>query len=296
MKLWVEYLKQPKTPDAQQAFADAVMIDDTANQYKFALLMRIIQTLAQSGAQDAAHTLMQKFLGLKFSDASSQDLLANLRPQMEQALALFQTSHTAYDQLRDIVLAIPPPLGRGGASGNGPPQPMDAPASWRDLNDPAQADLDLLTQADTRDGLLVTIRDHLPYGRYATQAFFDFANNLSADAAGNALRYQIFEAAQRTAASDDDRFFASLFVEIVDFDDPPTAAKGWAALAPARDAAKYPRTASFLQYYETLMKWRGGAAIDRWPHSARWTPRTWNPTSSAWPWTITSKPMIAPRW
>jgi hypothetical protein len=89
----------------------------------------------------------------------------------------------------------------------------------------------------------------------------DYAEALSFSPADADLRMKIFETVQQSARRDDDRFYAAMFTSIIDFDNPEIARQGWADLAPAR-TADYPKAAGFIQYYDTLMKWRTGEKVN----------------------------------
>ena len=49
--------------------------------------------------------------------------------------------------------------------------------------------------------------------------FLDYGEALPVDAANNTLRFQIFQTAQQQVTRDDDRFYAAMFSEMVDFDE-----------------------------------------------------------------------------
>jgi tetratricopeptide (TPR) repeat protein len=119
----------------------------------------------------------------------------------------------------------------------------------------------LLSLAEVRQGLLAIIRDRVSYGRHPLQPYLDYAEALTFSPADTDLRMKIFETVQHAAQRDDDRFYAAMFTSVIDFDNPEIARQGWADLAPARTSA-YPKAGGFIQYYDTLMKWRTGEKID----------------------------------
>jgi hypothetical protein len=185
-------------------------------------------------------------------DDSATEQFKELHDNMGPLIEQYRTTQPAYEALRAIVL-------KERAADAAAAQ---LPDRWKDLNDPEQPDLNLLTQDEARTGLLAVIRDRLPYGRHPLQVFLDYGGALPVDEADNALRCELFAAAQQNVTRDEDRFYAAMFTDLVDFDNPDLAQQGWAALSGGRAAAQYPKTADFLQYYSALMDWRAGNTVD----------------------------------
>ncbi len=170
------------------------------------------------------------------------EIASSLTPLLATARAV----RPAATALRELVLDANPQAAKA-----------EFPAAWTDLNDTETPDLSLLTEDEVRQSLLVVIRDQLPYGRHPLQVYVDYANSLTFSKDDAALRLALFETAQRLVIRDEDRFYSALFTSIVDFDDPDVARRGWEVLAPDR-AAEFPKASGFIQYYDTLMKWRTG--------------------------------------
>jgi hypothetical protein len=248
--LWMEYLASPTAPAAQRAFADKVLTHPKLSQADIVLVVRIIESLARAGAPDQAEAVYQK-LQLSPMDLAAMQQFQQLQANIGPLITQYRSTQPAFAALRQIVLDA-----EGAAA-----TAAQLPERWRNLNDATQPDLDLLTTAEARQGLLAVIRDHLPYGRHPLQVFLDYGQALPMDTASNALRFRLFEAVQSQVTRDDDRFYAALFADLVDFDDPDLARRGWSILAPSR-ADQFPRAAGFIQYYDTLMKWRTGSSID----------------------------------
>jgi len=251
MDLWLDYLAQAPEIGAQQAFADKLLARPKLNRFDLVLAVRVIETMARVGSPDAAQATLQKLQAMAMDDSATEqfkELRENMGPLIEQ----YRTTQPAYEALRAIVL-------KERAADVAAAQ---LPDRWKDLNDPEQPDLNLLTQDEARTGLLAVIRDRLPYGRHPLQVFLDYGGSLPVDEADNALRYELFAAAQVNVTRDEDRFYAAMFTDLVDFDNPELAQRGWAALSGGRAAAQYPKTADFLQYYNALMDWRTGNTVD----------------------------------
>ncbi len=249
--LWLDYLGQAPEIGAQQAFADKLLAHPKLNRFDLVLAVRVIETLARQGSPDAAQAVFTKLQAAAMDDSATEQfrgLRDNIGPLIEQ----YRNVQPAYEALRAVVL-------KERATDAAAAQLPDA---WKDLNDPEIPDLDLLTPAAARTGLLAVIRDRLPYGRHPLQVFLDYGEALPVDAADNALRFKLFQTAQAQVTRDEDRFYAAMFTELVDFDDPDLARQGWAALSGGNVAAQYPKTADFLQYYKTLMDWRAGETTD----------------------------------
>jgi hypothetical protein len=251
LDLWLEYLALPCDVAAQQAFVDKLLAQPKLNRFGLVLVVRVIEAMARLGAPDAAEAVFKKLQGAGMDD-SAQEQFHDLRDNIEPLIAQYRATQPAYEKLRAIVLEEQAK----------PAAAAQLPARWRDLNDPEQPDLDLLTMDEARQGLLTVIRDRLPYGRHPLQVFLDYGEVLPVDADNNALRFRLFEAVQQEVTRDDDRFYAAMFTELVDFDDVDMAKRGWAALATSENTSTYPKTADFLQYYNALMVWRGGSTLD----------------------------------
>ncbi|MGA2052720.1 MAG: hypothetical protein ABSH19_05350 [Opitutales bacterium] len=251
LDLWLEYLALPSDLAAQQAFVDKLLAQPKLNRFGLVLVVRVIETMARLGAADAAEAVFQKLQAAGMDD-SAQEQFHDLKDNIDPLIAQYRATQPAYERLRAIVLEE---RAQEAAA-------AQLPARWRDLNDSEQPDLDLLTQDEAREGLLTVIRDRLPYGRHPLQVFLDYGETLPVDAEDNALRLRLFETAQQQVSADNDRFYAAMFTELVDFDDEEMSRRGWEALAPSEDAASYPKTADFLKYYSTLMTWRSGGVVD----------------------------------
>ncbi len=248
--LWLDYLASPTTPGAQRAFADKVLAHAKLSQADIVLVVRIIESLARAGVPDGAEAVYQK-LQLSPMDLAAMQQFQQLQSNIGPLITQYRSTQPAYAALRQIVVDAAGPAAAA----------AQLPERWRNLNDSTQPDLDLLTKDEARQGLLAVIRDHLPYGRHPLQVFLDYGQALPMDAASNTVRFHLFEAVQTNVTRDDDRFYAALFADLVDFDDPDLARRGWTILAPSR-ADQFPRAAGFIQYYDTLMKWRTGSPID----------------------------------
>ena len=247
--LWDAYLAEPNTVAAQLAFADRVLALPVVHHASALLVAHIVNALASLNDVDSAQAVLDK-LGRAKLEAPALEAFNEMSTTFKTLLANYRSAQPAAVALRQLVLDATP----AAASAK-------LPAAWNDLNDTWTPDLSLLTQDETRQGLLVVIRDQLPYGRHPLQAFVDYANALTFNPDDAALRMKLFETAQKLANRDEDRFYAAFFTSIVDFDDPAVAARGWADLAPGR-AKDFPKTSGFIQYYDTLMKWRTGAGMD----------------------------------
>jgi tetratricopeptide (TPR) repeat protein len=248
--LWDDYLDQPNTVAAQQAFADKVLALSAIRHPSVLLLARIVTTLANLNAVDAARAVFAQLGQAKLVGEAAQDF-REMQNSVGPMLDTYQSVLPMAEAMRQLIL-------------NSQPQAAAAqwPAVWQQLNNPWEPDLSLLTQDETRQGLLVFIRDRLPYGRHPLQVYMDYAQTLSFNPIDSDLRMKLFETAQKLATRDNDRFYAAcFFTAIVDFDNPEVATRGWADLAPAR-ATEFPKADGFIQYYDTLMKWRGGETID----------------------------------
>jgi tetratricopeptide (TPR) repeat protein len=251
LDLWIEYLGLPQEVAAQQAFADKVLAQPKLNRFGLVLVVRVIESLARLGSFDAAEAEFKKLQSAGMDDSATEQF-NDLKDNMEPLIAQYRATQPAYEALRTLVLKAE--VSAAAAA--------QLPARWRDLNDAEQPDLDLLTQDEASEGLLTVIRDRLAYGRHPLQVFLDYGEALPVDAANNTLRFQIFQTAQQQVTRDDDRFYAAMFSEMVDFDDMDVARRGWEAMSADRVAATYPKTADFLQYYSTLMAWRLGGPVD----------------------------------
>jgi hypothetical protein len=251
MNLWLDYLGLPAEATAQQAFADKLLAEPKLNRFELVLVVRVIETLARIGSAEAAEAVCQKLRSARLDD-SAEDQFRDLRDNMEPLIAQYRATQPAYEALRKLVLESDPTAAAA----------AKLPERWKDLNDPEQPDLDLLTQEEARAGLLAVMRDRLPYGRHPLQVFLDYGEALPVDVANNTLRYQLFEVAQQKALRDDDRFYAAMFTGLVDFDDVQLAQRGWTVLNGASAPAQYPKTADFLQYYKTLMDWRSAGVVN----------------------------------
>lgn len=250
LDLWDQYLAQPMTVKAQQEFADKILALPVVRRAALLLGIRIVNVLASQNDTTAAQAFFDK-LGKAALDPAARQSFENLQPEFAGMLETFTAVNPVAEALRKIVLEAQATQA----------DKAQLPAAWRDMSDILSPNLSLLTQSEAREGLLAVIRDRLPYGRYPLQAFLDYAETLSFDAADSALRMKLFETALRLARRDQDRFYAALFTSVVDFDDTLVAKHGWTVLAPSR-AAEFPKAASFILYYETLMKWRTGVGVD----------------------------------
>jgi tetratricopeptide (TPR) repeat protein len=249
-ELWDNYLAQPPTVAAQQAFAQKVLALPAIRHPSVLLLAHIGNLLASLNAMDAAQAVFDQLGHAKLDGEAAQDF-HEMKDDIGPMLDTYKAVLPMAEAMRQLILDAEPSAAAA-----------QLPAAWRALNDPWDPNLSLLTEDETRQGLLVFIRDRLPYGRHPLQAFADYAQTLSFNPADSALRMQLFETAQKLATRDEDRFYAACFFSsIVDFDDPDVARRGWADLGPAR-AAEFPKAGGFIQYYDTLMKWRLGQAID----------------------------------
>jgi hypothetical protein len=250
-QLWDDYLAQPDTVEAQQAFAEKIIALPAVRHSAMMLMGRIFNALASLGAVEAAQADFAKLGEAKLVGMAAQDYLelnGTAGPMLDTYKAVFPVA----EALRQIILDAQP----AGAA------PAQLPAAWQGLNDTLEPNLSLLTQDEVRQGLYYYIVNRLPYGSHPLQVFFDYAETLSFNAADSAERMKLFETAQKLATRDADRFIAAcFFTAAVDFDNPEVAKQGWVDLAPARDAA-FPRAAGFIQYYDTLMKWRSGQPVD----------------------------------
>jgi tetratricopeptide (TPR) repeat protein len=250
--LWDNYLAQPNTVAAQQAFAQQVLALPDIRHPSVLLLAHIINTLANLNAVDAAQAIFNQLGQAKLISDAAQDY-RDLKDSVGPMLDTYKAVLPVAEAMRQFILDSQTPDAVAAAQ---------FPAVWHDLNDPWEPSLSLLTQDETRQGLLVFIRDRLPYGRHPLQVFMDYAETLSFNPTDSALRMKLFETAQKLATRDDDRFYAACFFSsVVDFDNPDVARRGWADLAPAR-AAEFPKAGGFIQYYDTLMKWRTGQTIN----------------------------------
>lgn len=247
---WDQYLAQPLTSAAQQAFADKIIAQPDLRRSSLLLAIRIINVLASLNDVPAAQSVLDK-LDKATLEPAAQQSLKSLKPELAQLLETYRALNPITEAMRQAVLDARPKEATA----------AKLPAAWQQMNDPGSPDLSMLTQSEVREGLLATIRDRLPYGRHPLQVFLDYGEALSFDSADSALRMKLFDTAQKLAQRDADRFYAALFTSVVDFDDPAVAKHGWAALAPAR-AAAYPRAAGFISYYDALMKWRTTGSVD----------------------------------
>ena len=248
--LWDDYLAQPNTAEAQQAFATKITALPSVRRSTLLLAVRIINTLATLNETGAAQSVFDQLGTAKLDDESKQEY-GNLKGNIGALMENYQATGPIAEALRLVILAARP-------------QEVAAaqlPANWIGLNDIWSPNLALLTQAEVRQGLLAIIRDHISYGRHPLQPYLDYAEALTFSPADTDLRMKIFDTVQQAAHRDDDRFYAAMFTSIIDFDNPEIARRGWAELAPARTSA-YPKAGGFIQYYDTLMKWRTGEKID----------------------------------
>ncbi len=250
LDLWDQYLAEPVTVKAQQAFADKILALPVVRRAALLLGVRIVNMLASLNNTDAAQAVFDK-LGKAALDAEAKQSYQNLQPEFADMLATFKAVNPIAEALRQVVMEARPTQAAS----------AQLPAAWHDMNDEVSPNLSLLTQSEVREGLLAVIRDRLPYGRYPLQVYLDYGEALSFDAADGALRMKLFETVVKLAQRDEDRFYAALFTSVVDFDDTVVAKHGWTVLAPSR-AAAFPKTAAFILYYETLMKWRTGMGED----------------------------------
>ncbi|HTB62980.1 MAG TPA: hypothetical protein VK737_05265, partial [Opitutales bacterium] len=250
-QLWDDYLTQPLTVEAQQGFAQKVIALPAVRHATMLLMGRILNTLASLGAVDIAQADFTQLGQAKLVGVAAQDYLElsqTAGPMLDTYKAIFPIS----EALRQIILDAQP-------VGAAPPQ---LPAVWSSLNDTLEPNLSLLTQDEVHQGLYYYIVNHLSYGTHPLQVFMDYAETLSFSAADSATRMKLFETAQKLATRDEDRFIAAcFFTTTVDFDNPEVAKQGWVDLAPARLPA-FPKAAGFIQYYDTLMKWRSGQPTD----------------------------------
>jgi len=212
--------------------------------------MRIINSLATLNEISAAKSICDQLGTAKLDDDAKQEY-SNLRSNIAASLESYQTTVPIAEALRQVILDARPQESTA----------AQLPANWLALNDIWAPNLTLLTQAEVRQGLLTIIRDRVSYGRHPLQAFLDYAEALTFTPADSDLRMKIFETVQKSAQRDDDRFYAAMFTSIIDFDNPEIARKGWADLASSR-TKDFPKSAGFIQYYDTLMKWRTGEKID----------------------------------
>ena len=247
--LWDSYLALPNTVEAQQAFAEKIFGLPVVRRTTALLVTHIANALASLNAVDAAQGVLDK-LGQAKLDAETLLEYQAMADALKPMLATYRAVQPAAEALRQLVLDANPQAAAA-----------TMPAAWGDLNDTWTPILSLLTQDEIRQGLLVVIRDRVPYGRHPLQVFVDYASALTFNPADAALRMKLFETAQKLVTRDEDRFYAALFTSIVDFDDPEVARRGWADLAPGR-AAEFTQTNGFIQYYDTLMKWRTGGTLD----------------------------------
>jgi len=248
--LWDQYLAQPNTAKAQQDFAQQIIALPSVRRATLLLAVRIINTLASLNAVDAAQSVFDQ-LGKAALDPEAQQTYQGLKTHLGPALETYKAVNPIAEALRQAVLDA---RSEQAASAH-------LPAAWREMNDQWSPNLSLLTQNEVREGLLTVIRDRLPYGGHPLQVFLDYGEALTFNPADSALRLKLFDTAQKLATRDEDRSYAALFTSVVDFDDPAVAKHGWTALAPAR-AGEFPKAAGFIQYYDTLMKWRTGAAVN----------------------------------
>jgi len=248
--LWNDYLAQPNSAAAQQAFAAKVLALPALRHPSVLLLARIVTTLANLNAVDAAQSLFTQLGQAKLVGEATQDY-RELQNTVGPMLDTYRAVLPMAEAMRQLILDTQPKA-----------DAAQWPAAWHELNNPWEPDLSLLTEDETRQGLLVFIRDRLPYGRHPLQVYMDYAQTLSFNPIDSDLRMKLFETAQKLATRDPDRFYAAcFFTAVVDFDNPDVASRGWADLAPAR-ATAFPKAGGFIQYYDTLMKWRVGQAID----------------------------------
>lgn len=249
-KLWDDYLAQPNTVDAQTAFAAKITALPEIRRPVLLLAIRIIDSLASLNETAKAATFFDQLKSAKFDDDAQQEY-KGMQDSIGPLLENYKATAPIVDALRQVIL-------------DARPQEVSAaqlPASWLALNDIWSPNLSLLTLADVRQGLLAIIRDRISYGRHPLQPFLDYAEALTFSPADTDLRMKIFATVQHSAQRDDDRFYAAMFTSVIDFDNPEIARQGWADLAPAR-TAKYPKAGGFIQYYDTLMKWRTGEKVD----------------------------------
>ena len=248
--LWDDYLVQPNTVEAQQAFAAKITALPSVRRSALLLDVRIINNLATLNETTAAQSVFDQLGTAKLDDDAKQEY-GNLKGNIGALMDNYKSTIPIAEALRQVIL-------------DARPQEVAAaqlPANWTGLNDIWSPNLALLTQAEVRQGLLSIIRDRVSYGRHPLQPFLDYAEALTFSPADSDLRMKIFETIQQAAHRDDDRFYAAMFTSIIDFDNPEIARRGWADLAPAR-TKDYPKAGGFIQYYDTLMKWRTGEKID----------------------------------
>jgi hypothetical protein len=248
--LWIDYLKQPNTVAAQQAFADKLIALPKVRQFGVLLMVRLVDSLARLGEPDAAAAAFAKFEKTPMDDFATQQY-KQAKDSITSLVETYRNFQPAYEALRTLVLQARPQ------------ESADAqlPQSWRDLNNRWEPDLALLPEAEVRQGLLAVIRDRLSFGQHPLAVFLEYGESLSFNAEDSDLRLRLFETAQQLAQNDDERYYAALFTSLVDFDNPDLARRGWADLATDR-VALYPKTTGFLQYFDTLMKWRTDGAVD----------------------------------
>jgi len=248
--LWDDYLAQPNTVEAQQAFVAKIVALPAVRRPAMLLGMHIINALATLNDTTAAQGVFDQLGTAKLDDESKQEytgLKANFPALMES----YQSTGPIAEALRQVILAARPQEAAA----------AQLPENWLALNDVWSPNLSLLTLAEQRQGLLAIIRDRVTYGRHPLQPYLDYAQALTFSDADSDLRMKIFETVQQTAHRDDDRFYAAMFTSVIDFDNPEIARKGWADLAPAR-TKEYPKAGGFIQYYDTLMKWRSGEKVN----------------------------------
>jgi hypothetical protein len=248
--LWDDYLTQPNTAAAQQAFADKITALPAVRRPVLLLAMRIINSLASLNETGAAQSFFDGLGKAKLDDEAAQQY-KGLQTNIGALMQNYQATGLIADALRQVILDARPQEAAA----------AQLPANWLALNDIWSPNLALLSLAEVRQGLLAIIRDRIAYGRHPLQPFLDYAEALTFSPTDTDLRMKIFETVQQSAQRDDDRFYAAMFTSVIDFDNAEVARLGWAALASSR-TANYPKAAGFIQYYDTLMKWRTGEKID----------------------------------
>ncbi len=248
--LWDDYLAQPNTAEAQKAFATKITALPSIRRATLLLAVRIINSLACLNEVSAAQSFFDQLGGAKL-DAEAQQEYKGLQASIGPLMESYKTTGPIVEALRQVILDARPQETAA----------AQLPANWVGLNDIWSPNLALLTQAEVRQGLLAVIRDRISYGRHPMQPYLDYAEALTFSPADSDLRMKIFETAQQSARRDDDRFYAAMFTSVIDFDNAEIARQGWADLAPAR-TADYPKAGGFIQYYDTLMKWRTGGKVD----------------------------------